>query len=351
VLSRALGVKMQIIDGRKLDGIQYLRALAAFMVVVHHTLEMAMGAVSEVAPHWLILVGAAGVDIFFVISGFIMMYTSFKSINSPTPLSFLKHRIIRIYPLYLLCLVVMLTVMAMGFLANHTPDVANIISSIFLFPDQDRIIFVAWTLEYEIYFYLVFSITLLLKKPLASVLATGIILIFAFMLSVSLDGNDMGWFFENPVLFEFVLGMVLAYLYLKCGLNGFHYAIMLAAFAVIIASPFFVVFSSTIGLNGWDRFLWWGLPSFFICGGMLRGVVNARPLHKILMLLGDSSYSLYLTHIFWMAFYGLLFKVTDIGSYNQVPFVIAILFACYITSFFSYQLFEKPVLKRVRKWI
>tara|TARA_B100001113_G_C21056126_1_gene599025 strand:- start:100 stop:1122 length:1023 start_codon:yes stop_codon:yes gene_type:complete len=336
---------------RKLDGIQYLRALAAFMVVVHHTLEMAKEAVSEVAPHWLVLIGAAGVDIFFVISGYIMMYTSFKSTNSLAPLSFLKNRVVRIYPLYLLCLSVMLVVMAMGFLASHAPDVTNIISSVFLFPDQDRIIFVAWTLEYEIYFYLIFSVTLLLKNPLASVLGAGFILILAFIISGSLDGDGLVWFFGNPVLFEFVLGMVLAYLYLKCGYHGFHYAIMLAAFAVIIASPFFVVSSGTDGLDGWDRFLWWGIPSFFICGGMLRVAVNAQPLHKILMLLGDSSYSLYLTHIFWMAFYGLLFKVTDIGSYNQIPFIIAILAACYITSLLSYQLFEKPVAKWLKSRI
>tara|TARA_B100000287_G_C20568728_1_gene755637 strand:+ start:169 stop:906 length:738 start_codon:yes stop_codon:yes gene_type:complete len=245
----------------------------------------------------------------------------------------------------------MLVVMAMGFLSSHTPNVTNIISSIFLFPDQDRIVFVAWTLEYEIYFYLVFSVTLLLKNPLVSVLATGFILLVAFILFGSLDGDRMGWFFENPVLFEFVLGMVLAYLYLKCGYHGFHYAIMLAAFAVVVVSPFFVEFSSTGGLDGWDRFFWWGIPSFFICGGMLRVAVNSQLLHKTLMLLGDSSYSLYLTHIFWMAFYGLLFKVTDIGSYNQVPFVIAILAACYITSLLSYQLCEKPVAKWLKSRI
>tara|TARA_B100000287_G_scaffold426544_1_gene474644 strand:- start:92 stop:277 length:186 start_codon:yes stop_codon:yes gene_type:complete len=59
--------------GQNLKGIQYLRALAAFMVVVHHTLEMSKAALFGVAPDWLILIGAAGVDVFFVISGFIMM--------------------------------------------------------------------------------------------------------------------------------------------------------------------------------------------------------------------------------------------------------------------------------------
>lgn len=88
-------------DHVELYGIQMLRAIAALAVVVHHTLEESGGAIGKFSPDWLTTSGASGVDIFFVISGFIMFHVTFRDRRGPpTPGTFLFRRATRIYPFY-----------------------------------------------------------------------------------------------------------------------------------------------------------------------------------------------------------------------------------------------------------
>lgn len=121
----------------QLQGIQALRGLAALAVVVHHTLEQSNGAARPFSPDWLTTVGAAGVDLFFVISGFIMVWTTFPQGRPPLrPATFLYRRVTRIYPIYWLTCAAMLALVAMGFLHTHTFTAGDIARSLVLLPPR-----------------------------------------------------------------------------------------------------------------------------------------------------------------------------------------------------------------------
>jgi exopolysaccharide production protein ExoZ len=145
-----------------LEGIQVLRAIAALMVVLHHSLEESLAAGAPFkSPDWLTTFGAAGVDIFFVISGFIMFYVSFPTDQAAaSPVSFLVKRITRIYPLYWFCMALTLGLWSIGLFRSLQLDADVLVRSFFLFPSEHVINIAVWTLNYEMYFYLVFAATL-----------------------------------------------------------------------------------------------------------------------------------------------------------------------------------------------
>src|ERR1700753_3607011 len=131
-----------------------LRGWAAIAVAFHHALEMSNGALHPFSPDWLTTAGAAGVDVFFVISGFIMPHVSFPIGRPPLrPAAFLGRRILRIYPFYWLCCLAMLALGLAGFLRHQDQSAQTILCSLLLFPNSHYLVGVAWTLVYEIYFY------------------------------------------------------------------------------------------------------------------------------------------------------------------------------------------------------
>ncbi|KPH60588.1 hypothetical protein ADT71_19020 [Novosphingobium sp. ST904] len=122
-----------------LAGLQVARALAALAVTVHHALEMSNGVAGSFSPDWLTTGGAGGVDVFFVISGFIMAHTSFQTGKAiPSPLDFLQRRATRIYPLYWLVCLAMLSLMAMGFFQKQFLTGGDIAMALALLPGGRR---------------------------------------------------------------------------------------------------------------------------------------------------------------------------------------------------------------------
>src|ERR1700730_4931456 len=116
-------------------GIQILRGLAATLVVFHHSLEESLAISANIAPEWIIRLGACGVDIFFVISGFIIYSVTYgRDPRNPEKASrFLLKRIIRIYPLYCICLLVTIALWSSGYFYRSLHiDGSTLVSSIFL---------------------------------------------------------------------------------------------------------------------------------------------------------------------------------------------------------------------------
>ena len=114
--------------------IQVLRAVAAYMVVFHHLIDSWNNYVgTEFAPIYL-NVGAAGVDIFFVISGFVMIEaTTGKAVS---PITFLQKRINRIVPLYWLLSILAAIGMAAGLrmFGGHVSGLPDLIRSLLFVP-------------------------------------------------------------------------------------------------------------------------------------------------------------------------------------------------------------------------
>ncbi|WP_193227808.1 acyltransferase family protein [Aureimonas psammosilenae] len=320
-----------------------LRGVAALLVVVHHTLEISNGSTGSFSPDWFTLSGAAGVDIFFVISGFIMVYSAFRPRRDPMrPVDFMKRRLIRIYPFYWLCLLAMMSLHLVGFMRNHPLTPGNVIHSFLLLPGEDLIIDVAWTLRYEVFFYVVFAVALLSASKLRTVLITILALAAIMLVSPLLSSGEISSFFSSPILIEFCLGAVLALVPAQM-LRPWTAVFLCAGMAGILASSLMIPAASTNGLEGWARVLGWGVPAACIVASSVNWIRGSSWLGQALEHLGDASYSLYLTHVFGMIAYGFLIKATAIGDWPQVYMVPLVTLGCCAVGMVAHVVAEKPL--------
>jgi exopolysaccharide production protein ExoZ len=280
--------------------IQILRALAALLVVFHHArYQIREFEVFFYGGIWPF--GQAGVDIFFVISGFIMWVTTHD--RRTTPLQFMTNRIVRIVPLYwLLTLMVAAACLIAPSLFRGvvlTPE--HVVKSLFFIPDfypgmPTRIwplLLPGWTLNYEMIFYVVFAVALLLPRHLmipftGAVFATAVAAGFIFDFD-----SAVGKFYTEPYIMEFVAGMVIGHLWL-------HGRLKLPALPALAAIP--VAIAGLIALTPFmtpqNRLLVWGIPAVLIVtAGLSLDLRGASISSRFLRLMGDASYSIYLTHI------------------------------------------------------
>jgi exopolysaccharide production protein ExoZ len=275
-----------------IDGIQVLRAIASLMVVVHHSRHSVPG--SEVWPHW----GAAGVDIFFVISGFVMAYTTQQAdvANINERLSeaglFLRKRIARIVPLYWLALL---------WTTRRTMPDLNLFKDFTFIPHWNAqyptnlypIVIQGWTLNYEMFFYVLFAVAMLFGSLRVLVLLGALMLVP--LLTYPLIGGSLdvfGHFYCNDVILEFGFGVLLQRVIARSDFPDWsrfaYFALMLFGFIGL-----------WLGYDFEPRSVFQGLPAFLVvwasfkaCEGWLRW--------KMIALLGDASYAIYLFH--WASF-------------------------------------------------
>lgn len=199
-----LGVQMN-----KLLGIQYLRALAAVAVVCFH-------AASKENLNFLI--GEAGVDVFFVISGFLMVAIT---TNETNPLKFVKNRIKRILPVYWIVTTVMLLGVIFGLFPNARLDLWHVIASYLFLPaaspatgDIWPLLVPGWTLNYEMAFYALFAIALLIsnERNRVALLISALIAIAVVGLVFSPQAVATR-FYSNQIVLEFAAGSWLGLLW------------------------------------------------------------------------------------------------------------------------------------------
>jgi exopolysaccharide production protein ExoZ len=281
--------------------IQFMRFVAAAMVVFDHStgaLSSYFGDISETIKY-VGRTGASGVHIFFVISGFVMVYSSFSRHGSEArfyTLDFLRRRFIRIYPIYwfyCICYLVFYEVFGQGYQLS----LADILRSLLLLPDYSPLIIgPGWTLSYEIYFYLSFGVAL------AAGLFTGLIALAIYYAAFVVFGNIAHWhlqwpllkFLSNPLLIEFLFGAGIAYLLLK----RFSFSRNISIWLQLIAISLFAI-AYVVGYGNAPTAITWGVPSALLIAGLVfnerKGII--WPFVKRLAFLGDSSYSLYLIHI------------------------------------------------------
>lgn len=307
--------------------------------------------------------GGFGVDIFFGISGFLMIATLKRGLDrGPLAATFLSSRVQRIYPVYLFWLAVLLAGAA---LANRYDfnfarsidrvDIPAIIGNALLLPAApgNTTYFMyfpqGWTLVYEMYFYAVFALCLLvggrrLILPALTITLGGLFVLFHFVIGQGDRNNwvSLRYMVGDPLVMNFFLGAILGALYqrtefrldkqLSCGLA----ALAIAALTLVAMTVDFQV----------HRFWRFGLPAL---GILAITVLIQLPDHRTTRLgvyLGEASYSIYLTHILF-AFIGGKF-----GSVSPLPpdldalllSLIAVLFGCA-----AYSLVERPILQGIKQ--
>jgi exopolysaccharide production protein ExoZ len=296
-----------------LMGVQVLRGIAALMIVFHHYVGTSVERGFAISGLERAAVGNAGVDIFFIISGFIMEYTvGSRVFQSGDRGRFVARRLARILPLYwVLTLTAYLIATFLPFVVNSSTTTKQLMFSMVLLPDGavgSYVLPLAWTLTYELYFYLLFA-ALLALKPLQRLL--GLALIFSPSLfipeSVSAQNPIVG-IILNPLVFEFFLGVLLAQIVMSGkAINHF------ASIALIIIGALMLVLE--LNNNVTDpmlRLFLWGVPALFIVAGVVlvqrpRQRVKPNLAVRIGAWLGDRSYSLYLSHFFAISIFAKIY--------------------------------------------
>lgn len=314
----------------KLFGIQYLRAVAALAVVCFHA------AIKEGSDFHI---GEAGVDIFFVISGFLMVAIT----NDETaPLRFAQDRIKRIVPVYWFATTVMLMGVVAGLFPNARLETWHVFASYAFLPAQSPtadyiwpLLVPGWTLNYEMSFYALFALTLLLRGETLRIMVLSAVLIGAALVGlVAAPESAAGRFYTDQIILEFAAGCWLGFLW-KNHRESFRYGAGLIAVGV-------VGFASSWLMNATDdRALFYGLPAVLVVAGVLA-LEKQKPIVGVSfpLLLGDASYSIYIWH-------ALAISVTSkLGSVLGLPVFVTIslnIAGGTIIGLFAYFVVERPL--------
>ncbi|EAU9427399.1 acyltransferase [Salmonella enterica] len=301
----------------KLNSLQALRGVAALLVVLFHYRGFFNDGAKGNPTIWdkLFSPGIIGVDIFFIISGFIMVYTTWHYMRGKASLvRFLLNRAIRIIPLYYLCLVI--AFLLEGAMSTfHYPDkVQNILSALTLYKTSTPPLYIddggtyniRWTLNYEIYFYLVFALCLLVKHRVLALVTWGILVtsiipvIAGYQPAINVQGYPFSspyfGFLTNPLLLEFIIGVIVGWLYIKIKQNFPSRKIdILSSISAIVLLAFIIWGIYTGGIHALDRKSSLVLGLFVVSLTLGESVLLAL-IPRFLTYVGNISFSLYLLH-------------------------------------------------------
>lgn len=338
------------LSDEKFDGIQALRFVAAMLVVVTHaTLMVSERLLGTGYQYWGM--GRAGVDIFFVISGFVMAISSEKLVDRHDGWRvFATRRLVRIVPMYWLATTAKLAaVIAVPAATLHSEfDLVHIVASYLFLPARNAVgeiqplLAVGWTLVFEMFFYAVFMLALLLRQ--SALRFTGLVfgLLAALAMILPKDGPAL-LYYVDPMLLEFVFGMLVARVW-RSGLQVRAW-LASAVTAVGFALLYFLeplAFSEAYAIS--PRFVAWGLPSMMIVLGVVYLEPVLRPrLSALVLRLGDASYSLYLFHGLLLPVIGIV--MARLGLIWPVTAVLVSMAASAVMSLVIYRLAEDPATR------
>ena len=280
---------------KRIESIEVARGIAALLVVFFHTtgiigLQKYYGDV-PFANFWTF--GFSGVDFFFVLSGFVIYYSASSGLgirNNCIP--YLKLRIIRIYPPYLVACALILPLII--FVFPKEISVSNAIKDIFLLPRPGTpFINVAWTLKHEILFYAMFMIFFLSRTAGWVLFAAWALLICLLQPTINEHGHLIGFIFNNHNL-EFLAGLLIAY-QVKKGMTFHRRLIYPGTLAFLITG---ICEWQGLGFSQSNQYhLLYGASSCLILMGLTALPFETQGLFSKLMLtLGKASYSIYLIH-------------------------------------------------------
>ena len=332
----------------RLDTLQAGRAIAAFIVVLYHLNGSIFGKAKYFPDqiHPIFGAGHAGVEFFFVLSGFLMAWLYGHRLGRPEAVwPFLKKRFLRIYPVYWVVLTALIPMYFLipGVGEGYETQPLSILTSYLLIPTpQDPILQVAWTLRFEIFFYLMFSALMAwprLMLPVFGLWAAGAAAHLFFRPGFPL------YFFFNPLILLFLFGAVAAGITRR----GFPRPGLVAALGVLgfigfMIGEVYFGFARNLCVMGY------GLSATTAVAGLVRLEQAGRiTVPRWLSYQGDMSYALYLVH----------FPVLSLGIktvfaanldlvFPQAVIALFLVAACLLAAFALHELFERRLL--LRSW-
>ncbi len=333
----------------KLKWVELGRGLAALAVVAFHASRMMRepqysGQIFK--PEWFSL-GFLGVDFFFVLSGFIILYVHLSDIGRPERLGrYAWRRATRIFPTYWIILGFAL-LCNLALQSTKAPlGIGWLTQQISLMPGFEPWLGPAWTLRFEMLFYGLFSTLLIGRRVGLTVLGLWLALIVTSMTGVS-DYSDPDrqlnfWFIvTNPLNLNFFMGMSLAYA-VKTGKGEEALTLLFASFGAL-----FLALTPQSGIDWYSpmRFPGIGAIAAALLGGLIYCDRKGWGVPHFMTWLGSISYSLYLCHVTVMGLF--LATLSHSGLYGQLP--KAVIFGGQIVLALAaatavYRFLEKPIL-------
>jgi exopolysaccharide production protein ExoZ len=349
----------------KLTNIQIMRALAALSVIVYHT-GIETRSVCEAIrntcapPFWD---ASYGVELFFMISGFIMIVTSWDQFGSPkSAIDFMHRRIARIVPLYwfVTTLAVVGVFFAPSMLKGQELDASYAVASYLFWPVERGnglirpIANLGWTLNLEMFFYVIFAVALLLGRLKGLVLATCTLLAFTVpqMLGVFAKGGAFPSvplnFWGDPIILNFIFGMLIGVVYQRGCRHDWPTVITFALVSLIALLLNYNSYFGNLGIFPENHPLMrivTSLPSGFLFAGAALGPqLDVRNLLiRIGMLMGDASYSLYLIHPFMLRALSKIWPKIEGTALPEWTFIPVCIMAAIASGLALYYVFERPV--------
>lgn len=335
-------------EGARLASIQRLRGIAALLVVLVHAIDLADRSpdAGALTPLWLINdLGASGVDLFFVLSGFVMTLGLDRFTGPGGWRRFLVARATRILPLFWLLNLLLIV------LIGKLPEWRSAVTALFVLPVGDMHNFafpplwVGWTLAFEAGFYLMVALAARSARPAFALLG---LLGAASLAGAFLQPTwPVAQVLLNPIMLEFGLGVLICLAWRR-GLSVSLGSACIITGALLLVSPRLLmaeaVFSPEAGLVidgtlSLQRVLFWGVPWALILIGAIAGEDRpgrVDPLHR----LGDASYSLYLSHALLVAI--IEQPLAGLGAY---PTIVIVTVASVVLGVATHYWVERPLAR------
>ncbi|MDL2301456.1 acyltransferase [Lachnospiraceae bacterium OttesenSCG-928-D06] len=313
------------------DSIQTLRGIAAIFVVFEHIRFLQNG--------------AFGVDLFFCISGFMIMFTTYKDTKH-----FLRKRLLRILPFYYAMTIAtyFLLLVFPSMFEQSSANLSYLAKSLLFIPFDigngaiQPLLRIGWTINMEMFFYLLFFLASHISHKYRGLLCSLFLGAFVLLGKVFLGANVVLSFYSNPIILEFVMGMLCYEIARK--IYNYHRKQKGSPFLIPVLSLlslFLVIFMwqirPLVSMSGFNRLLYWGIPALLIllCFFTL-GLLTTMP--KFTVTLGNISFSLYLIHYYPVMFidrkildFSIVTPISVLGAICSILIIIlAAKFAWYL---------------------
>jgi peptidoglycan/LPS O-acetylase OafA/YrhL len=343
---------MSIATPTRLNHVQALRGFAAMLVLLSHLAQIEARAVMSPwlpsTSEW----GNMGVDLFFVISGFIMVFVTRSDVKSPTTYvpEFLFARVARIYPLYWIVSAALLIVWLIrpDLVFSSSANDPQWLNSLFLIPAYAYpLLEVGWTLVYEMMFYVLFAFLLLLPRHYLpwGLLGWALWVAAGYMFGWQ-NENALAFHFFSPLVFEFIAGAVVGLIYLNVtGSRG----LALLCIALGLAGLLIWFFIGGTFEDQGPRVLRLLGPACLLVLGAAWLDRHGSSVPEAFVRLGDWSYALYLTHLLSLSAFGLIWSALGLSHWPAGIFILLSTSVALIGAALTYRFIEAPLIETAKR--